>query len=815
MTDDIAEKPASQERIIPREIEDEMKQSYLAYSMSVIVGRALPDVRDGLKPVHRRILYAMHDMGMTFDKPFKKCATVVGETLGKYHPHGDTAVYDSLVRMAQDFSLRYPLIRGQGNFGSVDGDNAAAMRYTESKLHKLGQEMLIDIEKNTVKFIPNYDESQQEPSVLPGKFPNLLVNGSSGIAVGMATNMPPHNLTESCNAITAVIDNPDIELPELMQHISGPDFPTAGIIQGTSGILKAYSTGRGHLRVKARTSIEDMKGDRKKIIVKEIPYQVNKSMLMEEIAGLVRHKKIKEISDLRDESDRDGMRIVIELKTNANPEVVINQLYKHSRMQTTFSIINLALVDNVPQVLTLREMLDNFINHRKDVVTKRTEFELDKAEKRVHILEGLVIALEDIDRAVDLIKKAKNAEEARNVLISTYTLSEEQARAILDMRLQRLTGLEQDKIKEEHKGLLELIKRLKEILGDEREVLKIIKEELLEIKEKYGDERKTLIAEGDDEDIDLEDLIAPQEMVVTISNAGYVKRLPVDTYRAQHRGGRGIIGATAREEDVLAKVFVANTHDYLLCFTDKGQVHWLKVYKLPEASRTAKGSAIVNLLSLKEERVTAIVPVKEFKEGYYLCLATKKGVVKKTSLADYSRPRNGGVRGITLDEGDELIAAQLTDGSKNVILATRNGNAIKFKESDARPIGRTARGVRGISLKSDDQVIGMILEEPNTTILTVTENGFGKRTKLEEYRVINRGGLGVINIQTTERNGKVVFVAGVSDTDDVMVISRKGIIIRIPTKDISVIGRNTQGVRIMKVSGEDKVSSATKIPEGE
>lgn len=798
------------QKIIPRLIEQEMKTSYLGYSMSVIVGRALPDVRDGLKPVHRRILYAMYDMGMLHNKPFKKCARIVGEVLGKYHPHGDTAVYDALVRLAQDFSMRYPLIQGQGNFGSIDGDNAAAMRYTEARLNKLAEEMLQDIEKETVGFVPNFDGSLQEPLPLPAKVPDLLLNGSSGIAVGMATSIPPHNMNEVCDAIVKVIDEPDVDVAELVKLIPGPDFPTGGLIMGQAGIRQAYRTGRGKVKVRARTEIEDVK-NRQRIVVKEIPYMVNKSHLLETIADLVRDKKVQGISDLRDESDKEGMRIVIELKQGANPDVVMNQLYAHSRLQDTFSINLLALVGNQPKVLTLKEIVQHYIEFRKEIITKRTQYDLTQAENRAHILEGLLVALDNIDPVVQLIKKSKSAEDARSSLMEDYRLSEKQAQAILDMTLRRLTGLEQEKLRNEHKDLLVTIKELKEILASERKVLDIIKKELAELKEEFGDDRRTQLLETEAESIEEEALIKPEDMVITITHAGYVKRLPLDTYKQQRRGGRGIIAAETREDDFVERLFVANTHDYLLCFTNKGKVHWLKVYQLPEAGRYAKGSAIVNLLQLaKDEYVSAFIPVKQFDPSYFLFMVTAKGTVKKTSLEDFSKPRRGGIIAVNLSEGDELKAVMMTDGKQNIIVATEKGMAVKFSEEDVRPMGRTATGVIGIRLR-DDRVVGGVIADDNATLLTVTEKGFGKRTKIDEYRLTARGGVGVTNMKITEKNGKVVGIQSVTDDDELMLISQSGVLIRIPAKGISVIGRSTQGVRVMKIAEDDRVIGVAKI----
>ena len=802
-----------QEKVVPKVIEKEMQESYLDYAMSVIVGRALPNVRDGLKPVHRRVLFAMHKMGMFHNKPYRKSARIVGDVLGKYHPHGDSAVYDTLVRMAQDFSLRYPLIQGQGNFGSIDGDRAAAMRYTEARLAKISSEMLQDIDKETVEFVPNFDTSLEEPSVLPSKLPNLLINGSSGIAVGMATNIPPHNLKEIANAIIEQIDNPEIELSELIEFVKGPDFPTGARIIGSQGIVSAYRTGKGHITLRADTEIEEGK-KKNVIIVKEIPYQVNKSLLIEQIADNVRTKRISGISDLRDESDRDGMRIVIELKKEANSEVVLNQLYKHTRMQTTFGVNMLALVDNQPRVLNLKQLIQHYIDHRIIIVTKRTEFDLKKAEQRAHILEGLLVALNNIDKIVALLKKSKSAEQATADLISGYKLTEIQAKAILDMRLQRLTALEQQKIKDEHKELLEIIKKLKAILASDIMILNIIKDELKELKETYGDDRRTVIEEGELDDIEIEDLIKEEDMVVTVTNSGYIKRISPTFYKSQNRGGKGIIAAKTKDEDFVEHIFIANTHSYILFFSDKGKVYWLKVHRIPETSRSAKGKPIVNLLELeKDENITAMIPVMEFDDEHYLIAATKNGIVKKTNLKAYSRPRKGGIIAINLDSDDVLVDVLLTDGTKNLIIATKKGMAIRFKEKDARPIGRTSRGVRGITLRKGDEVIGIVISEDNKTLLTVTENGYGKRSKVEDYRLIKRGGKGVINIICSERNGDVVEIKSVEAEDEVMLISKSGILIRAPVSSISVIGRNTQGVRLMRLNFGDKVISAAKIIE--
>ncbi|MCX8147051.1 MAG: DNA gyrase subunit A [Candidatus Woesearchaeota archaeon] len=801
------------DRVVSRVIEEEMKKSYLDYAMSVIVGRALPDVRDGLKPVHRRILFAMHEMGMFHNKPFKKSARIVGEVLGKYHPHGDVAVYDALVRMAQDFSLRYPLIDGQGNFGSIDGDNAAAMRYTEARLSKIAEEILVDIDKETVDFIPNFDASLKEPLVLPSKLPNLLINGSSGIAVGMATNIPPHNLKEIANGIIMLIDNPNASVDDLMKAIKGPDFPTYGKIIGVGGIREAYHTGKGKIIVKAKAEIEKIK-DKERIIVTEIPYQVNKAMLVEEIANCVRDKKIKGIADIRDESSREGIRVVIDVRKDTPANIVLNQLYAYTRMTETFGVIMLVLVDNEPRTLNLKQLLEAYIKHRKSVVRRRTEFELKRASEREHILEGLIVALNNIDDVVQKIKKSKTAEDAKNMLVSDYGLSEIQAKAILEMKLQKLSSLEQQAIKEEHKDLLKIIEELKSILASEQKILEIIKKEVSELKEKYGDERRTIIEHAKEEGIetDIEKLIKEEDVVVTISHSGYIKKTPLAVYKQQQRGGKGIIAAATKEEDFIEHLFITSTHSYILLFTNKGKVYWLKVYEIPDASRYAKGTAIVNLIQLeKDEKINAFVPVKEFNDKMYLVLVTKNGIIKKTNLIEYSRPRQTGIIAIIIDNGDSLVNAVLTDGTKQLMIATKDGMAIKFHEEDARPIGRVSRGVKGITLREGDEVIGMVIADDEKTLLTVTENGYGKRTKISEYRRINRGGMGVINIQCTERNGKVISIKPVDEEDDVMLISKNGIIIRMPVRDISLIGRNTQGVRLMKIEQGDKVIDAAKI----
>ncbi len=798
-------------------IEEEMKTSYLDYAMSVIVGRALPDVRDGLKPVHRRVLFAMHELGLTRGKPYKKSARVVGDVIGKYHPHGDAAVYDTIVRLAQDFSMRYPLVDGQGNFGSVDGDPPAAMRYTEVRMERITDEMLSDIEKETVDFQPNYDESMFEPTVLPARIPNLLINGSTGIAVGMATNIPPHNLREVTDGVLMLIDDPGATVFELMKAIKGPDFPTAGIIYGRRGIEEAYMHGRGSIQVRARAEIVPMdKGDRESIIITELPYQVNKARLIEKIAELVRDKKISGISDIRDESDRDGMRVVLELRRGEIASVILNQLYKFTAMQSTFGVIMLALVNNQPRVLDLRQMLTLFIAHRKEIVTRRTRFELKKAEEKAHILEGLKIALDNLDAVIKLIRAAASPEEAKNGLTVKFGLSEIQAQAILDMKLQRLTGLERDKIIADYKETLKLIEYLKSVLASDRMVMELIREEILKIKEAYGDNRRTEIAEESTE-LTVEDLIAEEEMVITISHTGYIKRNPLTLYRSQRRGGKGKIGMETKEEDFVERLFSASTHDYLLFFTDKGRVYWLKVYQVPEAGRTARGKAMVNLINKSsDEQVTAVLPVKEFTDDAFLIMATSGGTVKKTALSAYGNPRAAGIIAINLKEGDRLIDVRQTSGKDEVLLATKEGMAIRFSESDVRDMGRGATGVRGIKLKKDDEVVGMeLIVSENETILCATETGFGKRTKAKEYRTQTRGGLGLINIKTGGRNGNVIGIAAVEDTDDVMMVTSNGKILRMPVAGVSVIGRNTKGVKFLDVGEGDKVVSLAKLAEKE
>jgi DNA gyrase subunit A len=807
MEENIAEKESEKgDKIKPRVIEEEMKEAYVNYAMSVIVGRALPDVRDGLKPVHRRILYAMHDLGMFYNKPFKKCARIVGEVLGKYHPHGDQSVYDALVRMVQDFSLRYPLIKGQGNFGSIDGDRAAAMRYTEAKLSKLAGEMLKDIEKNTVSFKENFDGSLKEPEVLPNKLPNLLINGSTGIAVGMATNIPPHNVNEICDATIAIIDNPEVSAEELMGIVPGPDFPTGGEVSCGNALWYAYAKGKGKVTIKAVTELEEGK-----IIVKEMPYMVNKAELIEQIANLVRDKRILGIRNINDESDREGIRVVIDLKRDVDSNVILNQLFKYSRLKVSFGINLLALVDNQPKVLALKEILEEHIKHRRNIITRRTKYDLEQAEARVHILNGLLIALNNIDEVIPGIKKSKTVEEAKQFLMSSYELTEVQAKAILEMRLQKLASLEQEKIRTEHEELLQRIKYYNEILSSEERILDLIKGELEEIKDNYGDERRSKIVQGEDEDIDLEELIEENTVVVTMTNSGYVKRLPVDTYKIQRRGGKGVRAAGMKEEDFVEKFYITSTHAYLLFFTDQGQVYWLKVYHLPEGSRQAKGKHIANLLQLKEgENVNAVIPVRDFREGY-LFFATKQGTVKKTELLNFSKPRKGGIRAISLDENDSLVGVKYTAGDQEIILATMNGLANRFREKDVRSMGRTARGVRGVRLREGDEVIGMLAAEEGKEILTLTEKGYGKRTPVSEYRLCNRGGKGVTNIKITEKNGKAKTVKLVDGTEELMVMSKNGIAIRTKCSGISVIGRATQGVRVIRLSAGDELAAAAMI----
>ena len=802
-------------KVIERDIEKEMRTAYIDYAMSVIVSRALPDVRDGLKPVHRRILYAMYEDGITSDKPYRKCANTVGSVLGRYHPHGDSSVYDAMVRMAQDFSMRYMLIDGHGNFGSIDGDGAAAMRYTEARMSKISEYMLTDIEKNTVNFMPNYDDRLQEPTVLPARIPALLVNGSSGIAVGMATNIPPHNLTEVINGIIKIIDEDEVTNEDLMSVIKGPDFPTGGIILGIEGIKQAYTTGKGKITVRAEAEIEEMSNTKQRIIVSSLPYQVNKAKLIENMARLVREKRIEGISEIRDESDRiDRVRIVIELKRDANAQVVLNQLYKNTQMQDTFGIIMLALVNGEPKVLTLRQCLDYYIDHRKDVILRRTQFELDKALARAHILEGLKIALDNIDEVINIIRSSYD--DPKEKLMERFGLTDVQAQAILDMRLKTLSGLQREKIEEEYKALMELIAHLREILSSERLVFDIIKEELIQIRDKFGDERKTKIVAAEGE-INVEDLIKEEQSVVALTHFGYIKRMPIDTYKSQRIGGKGIIGIATREEDFVKQIFTASTHDTILFFSNKGKLYRLRGYEIPEAGRTARGTAIVNLLSLDPgEKISAIIPIQNFAEGKYLLMATKNGLIKKTALNEYNSARKTGLQAITLKEEDELIAVRLTDGEDNVVLVTKKGMSITFDEKDVRPIGRIAQGVIGIRLDSDDVVIGMesIITGSKATLLAITENGFGKRTELDEYRVQIRGGKGVITYKITPKTGDIVGVRIANDEDDAMLITEKGTIIRIHVKDISILGRATQGVTLMRTSDGGKVVSIeTLTPE--
>jgi DNA gyrase subunit A len=802
-------------KIVPVELEEEMKKSYIDYAMSVIVGRALPDVRDGLKPVHRRILYAMHESGMTADKPHKKSARVVGNVLGRYHPHGDTAVYDAMVRLAQDFSTRYMLVDGQGNFGSIDGDSAAAMRYTEVRMSKITAELLKDIEKETVDFVPNYDESLEEPSVLPSRMPNLLVNGSAGIAVGMATNIPPHNLGEVIDGVIALIENPQISIAELMKIIKGPDFPTGGVIMGRSGIKKAYETGRGSIKVKAVSRIEKMQSGKMRILVTELPYLVNKARLIEKMAELIKEKKIDGITALRDESDRTGMRIVIELRKDVNPQVLLNQLYKRTQLMNNFGVIMLALVDGVPKVLNLKEMLYYYLEHQKDIVVRRTRYELRKAEDRLHIVEGLKIAIDHIDEVIRLIRQSPNIATAKENLIARFALSDKQAQAIVDMKLGKLSGLEREKLEEEYNELVARIAYLRSVLADERLVFKIIKEELTEVKNKYQDERRSQISlvEGS---LEIEDLIADEDVVITITHGGYIKRQLISVYRNQKRGGKGVTALTTKEEDFVEHLFITTTHQNLLFFTNKGKVYRKKVYEIPEASRQAKGTAIVNLLFITgEEKITAVIPVREFEEEQYLVTATQKGIVKKTSLPAYDTSRKDGIIALTLDDDDELIGVKLTSGEDDVILATKQGLAIRFSEKDVRSMGRTARGVKGITLQKGDYVIGMDICRDEATLLAVTEKGYGKRTVLTEFRTQRRGGKGVIGMNLTPKTGALVGIRIVDEEDEIMLITLEGIMIRISVADISVMGRATQGVRVMRMSEDDNFVALARVVKNE
>jgi len=803
------------QKVIEVNIEDEVKRSFIDYAMSVIVSRALPDVRDGLKPVHRRILYSMFELGVTPDKPYRKSARIVGDVLGKYHPHGDAAVYEAMVRMAQDFSIRYPLVDGHGNFGSIDGDSAAAMRYTEARLSKIAMELMADIGKETVDFMPNFDETLKEPTVLPSKFPNLLVNGSSGIAVGMATNIPPHNLGEVIDGTIALIDNPDITIEQLMKYIKGPDFPTGGIIIGKEGIREAYTTGKGRIITRAKAEIEEMQSGRARIVVTEIPYQVNKAKLIERIAELVRDKSIEGISDIRDESDKSGMRIVIELKKDANPNVVLNYLYKHTQMQETFGVIMLALVDGQPKIMNLKEMLTHYILHQKDVITRRTRYDLDKAQARAHILEGLLIALDHIDAVISLIRSSRTVQIAKEGLMKNFSLTEKQAQAILDMRLQRLTGLEREKVQQEYAELQNTIKYLQEVLANEHMVYNIIKEELLAIKEKYGDERRTVISSASDE-IDIEDLIQEQDVVITLTHYGYVKRTPLSVYKSQHRGGRGIVALQTREDDFVEDIYVTSTHDRLLFFSSLGKVYELKAYEIPEAGRQARGTPIINLIQVAPgERIQAVIPVKDVDNKKYIMMATRKGYIKKSLMDEFVNIRKGGLVAITLRDDDELIQAQLTDGDREIIMASHNGMAIRFHESEVRPMGRTAMGVKGMELDEGDYIIGMELVKEGAYVLSISENGYGKKTPIDEYRVQGRGGKGIITMNVTKKTGKLVALKVVTDDDDLMIINSEGTVIRIDSREIASTGRNTQGVMLMKLDEGVSVVSVARVKRSE
>ena len=806
--------PQPPDERIPVNIEDEMRRSYLDYAMSVIIGRALPDIRDGFKPVHRRALYAMHELNDTYDKPYKKSARVVGDVIGKFHPHGEAAVYDTIVRMAQDFSLRYPLVDGQGNFGSVDGDPPAAMRYTEVRMSKLAHEMLADIEKNTVDSGPNYDGSLTEPLVLPSRFPNLLVNGSSGIAVGMATNIPPHNLAEVCDAVIATIKDPEITVDELMEHIPGPDFPTAGFICGRGGIRQAYKTGRGILQMRARAGVEEAKKDKTRIVITEIPYQVNKARLIEQIAGLVTEKRIEGIADIRDESDREGIRVVLDLKRGEIADVILNNLYKYTQMQETFGIIFLAIVHNQPRILNLRELIDHFIEHRREVIIRRTQFELARAEERAHILEGLKIALDNLDAIIALIRSAKTPGEAKEAMRLRFKLSDVQAQAILDLRLQKLTSLERQKVLDEYAEVLKNIARFREILGNEQLVRELVVGEMQEIKKHFADRRRTQIIDQTEE-ISMEELIAEEEMVVTLTHSGYIKRSPLVVYRAQNRGGKGRIGMTVRDEDFVEHLFVASTHDYFLIFTNKGRVHWIKVHEIPQIGIAAKGKALVNFIGMGEgEKMAALIATRDFPDDRYLVLATTRGTVKKTALSAFSHPRSGGIIALSIDEGDSLLDALVTDGQADLFLASNQGKAIRFSESEVRPMGRGAYGVRGMMMRQDDFLVEMdaILGKEGY-ILTVTERGLGKRTPVEEYRVQGRGGMGIINIRTSERGGNVIGVCEVQDDDQIMVVTQFGMMIRMAVSGISVHGRDTQGVRLINLEEGDSVVAVAKVVE--
>jgi DNA gyrase subunit A len=799
--------------VVMTDIEDEMKDSYLDYAMSVIVGRALPDVRDGLKPVHRRIFMGLHDLGLTSRKPYRKSAKVTGDVTGNYHPHGTASVYDSIVRLAQDFSMRYPLVDGQGNFGSIDGDPPAAERYTEVRMSPLAEEMLRDIDKNTVDFVPNYDNTREEPVVLPSAFPNFLVNGAQGIAVGMATNVPPHNLTEVIDGLVHLIDNPQATVKDLIQFIKGPDFPTGGYILGREGLVEAYNTGRGSVRMQAKASVEVDKKDRERIIVSQLPFQVNKAQLIEKIAELVRDKKMEGITDLRDESDREGMRIVIEVSKNFNAQVVLNNLLTHTSLRTSFGIIMLALVNGQPRVLNLKGLLFHYLEHRKEVVIRRTKFDLDKAEKRAHILEGLRIAVDNLDKIIKTIRASKNTEEAKNALIAGFKLSAIQAQAILEMQLRQLTNLEIKKIEEEYLEIIKTIERLKGILASEKKLWLVIKEELIDIRTRFGDARRTEII-GKAEDIKVEDLIEDEQVVITLSHAGYIKRLPADSYQKQRRGGKGVAGATVREEDFIERMYTASTHDYLLGFTNFGKVHWIKVYEIPESSRTAKGTALANILKLDEhEKISAVLPVKEFTEKLSVMMGTANGLIKKTLLTAFDKPRAGGIIAITLDKGDSLVSAHITDGKQDLFIATKQGKSIRFQEKQVREVGRAGKGVRGIKLGKGDLVIGMEIVRDSKSLLTSTEKGFGKRTKLSAYRRQGRGGKGILNIKTTSKNGLAVSIVVVGDEDEIIAMTASGKVIRQRVKEIKGTGRLAQGVRLIKMSDDDRLVSVVNVPE--
>jgi DNA gyrase subunit A len=805
----------TREQIIPTSLEEEMKSSYIDFAMSVIVGRALPDVRDGLKPVHRRIIHAMNQLNLTSGRPYRKSAAVVGDVIAKYHPHGDQAVYDTLVRMAQDFSLRYPLVDGQGNFGSVDGDPPAAYRYTEARMSRYAELLLEDIDRSTVDFRPNFDGSTSEPEVLPSAIPNLLVNGSAGIAVGMATNIPPHNLREVIDACVLLIDDPDAELSRVMKVLTGPDFPTGGYIYGREGILEAYRTGRGRVILRARISTEQLKAGREALVVTEIPYQVNKANLLKETADLVRDKKITGITEVRDESDRDGMRIVLELRKGEPSQIVINQLYKHTQMQNTFGVIILALVNGRPRYLSLLKVLRLYLDHRREVVVRRTRFDLEKAEKRLHIVEGLRKALDHIDDVIETIRSSKTQEEARGKLMRWFELTEIQADAILDMRLARLTGLERDKLEEEYKELKKLIKELRSILEDPAKVQAVIKKDLLEIRDKYGDDRRSIILDSSEE-MTVEDLIAEENMVITVSHAGYIKRTPTSLYRRQGRGGKGVAGMDTKEEDWVEYLFIGTTHNYMMFFTDRGRAYWLKIYELPQGGRATRGRPIVNMLQLEPgERVQAMIPVREFDDSHYLIMATQQGQIVKNALSLYAKPRKVGINAIRIEEGDRLVDVKLTTGNQEVIIGTRNGMAVRFNEQDVRAMGRYVQGVRAITLRGDDKVVGMEVCRPNASILTVCENGYGKRTQVDEYRLARRGGIGVINIKTTERNGKVIAIKEVLDDEELIMITQKGMSIRCPVQSIRTIGRNTQGVRLINLEAGDRLMDVARIGEKE